>query len=217
MFTISTLPWLWLSILSATISVLAHDITYVTVTTTSTLVISVFNFVPTTHRTSTHPISTIAYSNTSIPALTVTPTATMNVRLSKERYQLSYSSTLNIQTATTMAAPVSTAAREKEDTEGDAHESHSHTTPPFRSEVPKPAWIIPSTTALLCFDFLAVTFFVWCWVMGWFSWWRGDQGRDHGMGRGRGQSYRTGEARGSGTRVLVNQNVEREMRMLGMV
>ncbi|EMD66609.1 hypothetical protein GGP41_008021 [Bipolaris sorokiniana] len=142
----------------------------------------------------------------------------MNAYLSKERYQPSDSPTLNIPTGTTTSAPTGTVAHEKEDNGGDEQESHSHTTPPSQSEVAKPMWITPSTAALLCFDFLAVTFFVWCWVMGWFSWWKGDQGRDRGMiGQGRGQAYRAREARDSGTSALVNQNVEREMRRLGMV
>lgn len=210
MFTISTLLGHWLSILYTVTLVPAHGINNVTVTTTSTLVVSVFNFAPTTHLTPTYP-------NTSIPALTATPPATTNLYLSEERYQPLDSPTLNIQTATTAAPPTSTVAYEKEDKEGDDHESHPHTTPPPQSKVTKPAWFNPSTAALLCYDVLATTFFVWCWVMGWFSWLNGDQDCGHEIGRGQGQAYRTGEARDSSTRALVNQNVEWEMRRLGMV
>ncbi|EUC32054.1 hypothetical protein COCCADRAFT_71731, partial [Bipolaris zeicola 26-R-13] len=129
----------------------------------------------------------------------------------------SESTSPNILTSTITAVATSASTYEKEDKGDDDHESHPHTTPPSQSKVAKPAWINPSTAALLCFDFLAATFFVWCWVMGWFSWLKGDQSRDRRMGQGGWQAYRAREARDSDTRAPVNQNVEREMRRLGMV
>lgn len=217
MFTIRMLLGLWLFILYVAAPLLAHDITNITVTTTSTLVVSVFDFAPTTHLTLTRPISTIAQSNSSIQALAATPTITTDVYISNRRYHTSETTGPGILTSTITAVATNTTTNEKEDKGGDGHESHSHTTPPPQSKVAKLAWVDPSTAALLCFDFLAATFFVWCWVMGWFSWLRGEQGRDCGIEQGRGQVYRTGEAGDSGMRMLVNQNVEREMRRLGMI
>ncbi|EUC51270.1 hypothetical protein COCMIDRAFT_62765, partial [Bipolaris oryzae ATCC 44560] len=140
-----------------------------------------------------------------------------NIYISSEIYHALESTGPIILAITPTAIATSTVAYEKEDKEGNDHEPYPHTTSPPQSKAAKPAWVNPSTAALLCFDFLASTFFVWCWVMGWFSWLRGDQDHASVMGQARGQAYRVGEARDSGMQVLANQNVEQEMRRLGMV
>ena len=71
-------------------------------------------------------------------------------------------------------------------------------------------WVVGATVSLLCYDFLIMVAFAWCWVMGWFWWWRK-------VDRGNGQMDGERNMEWWGRRAVVDENMEREMRRLGMV
>jgi hypothetical protein len=71
-----------------------------------------------------------------------------------------------------------------------------------------PLWIQPATISLLCYDFVVIAAFAWCWVMGWFWWWKKIDRRD---------VQRVRETEEWRRRLVVNEEFEREMRRLGMV
>jgi len=79
---------------------------------------------------------------------------------------------------------------------------YTHSTPRH------PLWIQPATISLLCYDFVVIAAFAWCWVMGWFWWWKKIDRRD---------VQRVRETEEWRRRVVVNEEFEREMRRLGMV
>jgi hypothetical protein len=217
--------------LSAATFTLAHN-PNITITTTSTLVIPVVTFNMTTHLTPVPPLSTIAYPDPSILALVATLTATStpttsttrtirDARPSLGKIYASNSSASNTTTSTVAAVP-SPSMYGKEGgsigSDGEDGRETAHTTAAVsRPEAKQPAWMVPVTGALLCYDFLAVTAFAWCWVMGWFWWWKreGEGGRGQRTRDRRAHALR-GE-RNSLMRVLMNENVDWEMRRLGMV
>ena len=71
-------------------------------------------------------------------------------------------------------------------------------------------WVVGATVSLLCYDFLVMVAFAWCWVMGWFWWWRK-------VDRGDGQMDGERNVEWWGRRAVMDENMEREMRRLGMV
>jgi hypothetical protein len=72
-------------------------------------------------------------------------------------------------------------------------------------------WVLPATASLLCYDFVIMVAFAWCWVMGWFWWWKKiDDERRSVMNREREVEERM-------WRAMMDENVERRMRRLGMV
>ncbi|KAH6865091.1 hypothetical protein BKA58DRAFT_462678, partial [Alternaria rosae] len=76
-----------------------------------------------------------------------------------------------------------------------------------------PSWTIGATASLFCYDFLIMVAFAWCWVMGWFWWWKKVEGRNGLTDRGR----ERGREREWWGRMVMDENMEREMRRLGMV
>jgi hypothetical protein len=72
-------------------------------------------------------------------------------------------------------------------------------------------WVLPATASLLCYDFVIMVAFAWCWVTGWFWWWKKiDDERGSVMNREREMEERM-------WRAMMDENVERRMRRLGMV
>ena len=71
-------------------------------------------------------------------------------------------------------------------------------------------WVVGATVSLLCYDFLIMVAFAWCWVMGWFWWWKK-------VDRGNGQMDGERNMEWWGRRAVMDENMEREMRRLGMV
>ena len=71
-------------------------------------------------------------------------------------------------------------------------------------------WVVGATVSLLCYDFLVMVAFAWCWFMGWFWWWRK-------VDRGDGQMDGERNVEWWGRRAVMDENMEREMRRLGMV
>ena len=79
---------------------------------------------------------------------------------------------------------------------------------------PLPAWVFPATATLLLYDLFTISGFAWCWVMGWFWWWKRRNERSRGS---RTLGWVGEREREAVVRQIVDWRVEREMRRLGMV
>jgi hypothetical protein len=168
---------------TSTTWVLAQDIA---ITCTSTLTIPVFKYL--THSPN---ITTAAVSSSSSDTLTTTiRSLSTTIEGPHQTYTLDPSPSPTTPTAPTETTLLTEIGRT-------VHFTTTH-----------PSWIVPATTSLLCYDFVVMAAFAWCWVMGWFWWLKKIETRDVQRERDMGALRR---------RAIIHEDVERELRRLGMV
>ncbi|USP75196.1 hypothetical protein yc1106_02470 [Curvularia clavata] len=185
MFLFHTLLALWLYLNYAATLVLAQG-NLTTITITATLMISVYAFAPTSSMMATLPANTTFLTLAAIPT-----TATEGIQSHIAQYHALYSSAPTISTSSS-PPPITT-------------------DPPYLQTATNPEWLLSVSMALLCYDFLAATAFIWCWVMGYLWWWR----RTSRSAEVR--ALRAGREESSILGMLMTENLEGEMRSLGMV
>ena len=165
---------------TGTALVLAQDIT---ATYTSTLTLPVFECLTHLPTTTTSTVSPRMFTATAQPI----------------------STTIAVLYQTAQPTPISPPTPSTTTTEPTCHPDIEMST---HSTSRHPLWIQPATISLLCYDFVVIAAFAWCWVMGWFWWWKKIDRRD---------VQRVRETEEWRRRLVVNEEFEREMRRLGMV